>query len=430
MCATVSGCSLHISFRNKHPFTPRIYITRKENMVKALIAHKAGGELQIGEWEKPVPKGNEILVKNKVVALNPVDWKQIKYNFAVPQWPFVVGADTAGVVEAVGPDVKNLKPGDKVFAFAGVLVVGSLNYGTYAEYSLLVENLSAKVLSFRTSHITNSAADYGWHFVTRSASIDRSPRTSPLRRPRPLAWARSPLPSRSTTFSSFPARASISPSSAPNTSSYVYELYIYNIYIIYITPLTQHYSTHTTSLPSQIWGGSSSTGNYAIQLAKLSGYTVITTASPHQHAYLQELGADVVIDRSDPEAVTKIREITRGRLRYAYDTISSATADLAAQALDQEHESHLAVIAGAPTGSYPKVKVHNVVSGVIYREEANSFGVSFYEELGELLAAGVLRPNRYEVLPNGLAGIPEGHARLAAGKVSGVKLVARIDETP
>ncbi|RUS32127.1 GroES-like protein [Jimgerdemannia flammicorona] len=327
-------------------------------MVKALIAHKAGGELQIGEWEKPVPKGNEILVKNKVVALNPVDWKQvregfgslgfvlIKYNFAVPQWPFVVGADTAGVVEAVGPDVKNLKPGDKVFAFAGV---GSLNYGTYAEYSLLVENLSAKEAStIGLGTLTSAVAFY--HL---------------LKLPRPRE----------------------------------HQSFFRPEYLL-------------------IWGGSSSTGNYAIQLAKLSGYTVITTASPHQHAYLQELGADVVIDRSDPEAVTKIREITRGRLRYAYDTISSATADLAAQALDQEHESHLAVIAGAPTGSYPKVK------------EANSFGVSFYEELGELLAAGVLRPNRYEVLPNGLAGIPEGHARLAAGKVSGVKLVARIDETP
>ncbi|RUO96472.1 GroES-like protein, partial [Jimgerdemannia flammicorona] len=371
------------------------YITRKENMVKALIAHKVGGEFQVGEWEKPVPKGNEILIKNKVVALNPVDWKQIKYNYAVPQWPFVVGADTAGVVEAVGPDVKNLKPGDRVFSYAKI---GVPNYGTYAEYSLLVGNLSAKIppnLSFE------EAATIGLGTLTSAVALYHEFKLS---RPREHQSFFRP--------EYFLVRM--------RTSCLQYILYI-----IYITPLTQH-----PYPPSQIWGGSSSTGNYAIQLAKLSGYTVITTASPHQHAYLQELGADVVIDRSDPEAVTKIREITRGRLRYAYDTVSSATADLAAQALDQERESHLAVIAGAPTGSYPKVKVHSVSTGVIYKEEGNSFGISFYEELGELLTAGVLRPNRYEVLPNGLAGIPEGHARLAAGKVSGVKLVVRVEETP
>jgi len=45
-----------------------------------------------------------------------------------------------------------------------------------------------------------------------------------------------------------------------------------------------------------IYGGSSSVGQYAIQLAKLSGYKVATVASPKNHQLLATLGADLVFD--------------------------------------------------------------------------------------------------------------------------------------
>ena len=41
----------------------------------------------------------------------------------------------------------------------------------------------------------------------------------------------------------------------------------------------------------------------------------------------------------------------------------------------------------------------------------------------------VLQPNKVEVLPNGLAGIPDGLRRLQDNKVSGTKLVAHPQET-
>lgn len=47
-----------------------------------------------------------------------------------------------------------------------------------------------------------------------------------------------------------------------------------------------------------IYGGSSSVGQYAIQLAKLSGYKVATVASPHNHELVKNFGADVVFDVS------------------------------------------------------------------------------------------------------------------------------------
>jgi NADPH:quinone reductase-like Zn-dependent oxidoreductase len=37
-------------------------------------------------------------------------------------------------------------------------------------------------------------------------------------------------------------------------------------------------------------------GQFAIQLAKLSGYKVVTVASPRNHEFLRGLGADAVFD--------------------------------------------------------------------------------------------------------------------------------------
>lgn len=46
-----------------------------------------------------------------------------------------------------------------------------------------------------------------------------------------------------------------------------------------------------------VWGGSTSVGQYAIQLLKLSGYhNIITTASARHHEHLKQLGATKIVD--------------------------------------------------------------------------------------------------------------------------------------
>lgn len=45
-----------------------------------------------------------------------------------------------------------------------------------------------------------------------------------------------------------------------------------------------------------VYGGSSSVGQYLVQLAKLSGYRVATVASPRNHELLETLGADLILD--------------------------------------------------------------------------------------------------------------------------------------
>lgn len=85
-------------------------------------------------------------------------------------------------------------------------------------------------------------------------------------------------------------------------------------------------TTTTTADPAQIliYGGSSSVGLYALQLAKLMGYKTITTCSPHNNDLVKSYGADEIVDYANPAAHLKIKEITGGGVDVAMDCISDA----------------------------------------------------------------------------------------------------------
>jgi NADPH:quinone reductase-like Zn-dependent oxidoreductase len=64
--------------------------------------------------------------------------------------------------------------------------------------------------------------------------------------------------------------------------------------------LTQRFDSASLKGADETWifiyGGSTGVGQFAIQLAKLSGYKVVTVASPRNHEFLRSLGADAVFD--------------------------------------------------------------------------------------------------------------------------------------
>lgn len=62
-----------------------------------------------------------------------------------------------------------------------------------------------------------------------------------------------------------------------------------------------------------IWGGSSSVGSCAIQLAVASGVTVVTTASPSNFEYCRKLGAEKVYDYHDDDIEDQIVEALKGK---------------------------------------------------------------------------------------------------------------------
>jgi NADPH:quinone reductase len=78
---------------------------------------------------QPQPGPGEVRVKVEAASLNFPDLLMLqgKYQFK-PEPPFIVGMDLAGVVEAVGPSVSDLKPGQRV--------AGGAKTGAFADYAI------------------------------------------------------------------------------------------------------------------------------------------------------------------------------------------------------------------------------------------------------------------------------------------------------
>lgn len=71
--------------------------------------------------------------------------------------------------------------------------------------------------------------------------------------------------------------------------------------------------THAGKEAVIIWGGSTSAGSNAIQLAVAAGYKVITTCSPRNFAYCQRLGASKCFDYGSSTAVADIIAALKGK---------------------------------------------------------------------------------------------------------------------
>jgi NADPH:quinone reductase len=100
-------------------------------MTKAIRIHKTGGPevLQWEDVEVPAPKEGEARIKHTAVGLNFIDTYHRSGLYPVPL-PTAIGGEAAGVVEAVGPGVTDLKPGDRV-------AYGNAPIGSYAESRII-----------------------------------------------------------------------------------------------------------------------------------------------------------------------------------------------------------------------------------------------------------------------------------------------------
>jgi NADPH:quinone reductase-like Zn-dependent oxidoreductase len=100
--------------------------------MKAVRIERYGGEdvMELAEVEKPKPGENQLLVKVRAAAVNPVDWKireGLGEMFGM-KLPLILGCEVAGTVEAVGDNVKDFEAGDEVYGNLGA------HSGGYAEY--------------------------------------------------------------------------------------------------------------------------------------------------------------------------------------------------------------------------------------------------------------------------------------------------------
>ncbi|NJM07261.1 NAD(P)-dependent alcohol dehydrogenase [Candidatus Gracilibacteria bacterium] len=106
----------------------------------AIGFRRYGDETVLEQLTMPLPSVGEDTVVIRVVAaaVNPADWRlrsgQLRLVLRL-KLPFVCGADVAGVVAEVGPQVTRFRPGDAVYALLATAAGGG-----YAEYAAAPES--------------------------------------------------------------------------------------------------------------------------------------------------------------------------------------------------------------------------------------------------------------------------------------------------
>lgn len=337
-----------------------------------------GGKLVVKDVPTQVVGENEVLIKVAVVGLNPTDWKSARLRTTPGNY---AGCDFAGEIVKVGPNPKvNFKIGDKVSA--SVSGNTSNQRGAFSQYAKAFTDLTWKIPDGTFSY--EEAVTTGVPLNTAFQSL-YGPKTLRLIQP----GAATP----------------------PEASTWVF-----------------------------IHGGSSSVGQYAVQLAKLSGYKVVTLASPRNHALLTSLGADLVFDYRDPQVVEKIKKGTGDKIHVAVDTISEPDTQVTTvRVLAESKPGKVIVILPVIEGARNFRKDVEIIATFV----PSAYGVdSFYgkaddeerEALSEflqnivpsLIKAGKLKPNAMKLWDGGLEKIDEGLTYLQSGKASAEKIVFKL----
>lgn len=209
-------------------------------------------------------------------------------------------------------------------------------------------------------------------------------------------------------------------------------------------PLPGASTQAAANFPILIYGGSTATGSLAIQYARLSGCSrVITTCSERNFALAEAVGAHAAFDYRDPQCARQIRGRTADRLAHALDCVSTKeSAETCAAAIGSAGGavSYLLPAKHERQDVQVKYTLGYTVFGEYFRvaggrefaarPEDFAFGRMFWELSERLITEGRIRPHPFEVGKDGLRGVFEGLQAMREGRVSGRKLVYRIEETP
>ena len=109
--------------------------------MNAIQVHKFGGP-EVLEYStnvpRPKPGPDDVLVRIKAIGVNPVDVLIRTGSFGPQQFPYIPGADFAGIVEEVGSNVTDLKVGQRVY---GSDLTAPDGMKAYAQFIAIKHNL-------------------------------------------------------------------------------------------------------------------------------------------------------------------------------------------------------------------------------------------------------------------------------------------------
>ncbi|SPJ79040.1 uncharacterized protein FTOL_07431 [Fusarium torulosum] len=323
--------------------------------------------LQVREIETPQPGPHELLVKNQIIALQPIDAKIAKVAMLPLPYPAILGSSFAGTVEKVGDQVTGFQVGDKV---VGMKTAGATDnkYSAYQEYSISTENTTTKVSDDETLDL---AVRLVGNLPTLPAIFNYT-----LKLERPV------------------------PGEEPKSQG----------------------------KRILVYGGTSSIGSMAVQYLTQAGYEVVTTFSPKHKDFVSKLGANKIIDHTqDSEAL--IKDLTAsGPYHIVFDTISTGdTVKLNAEVVAAQGGDSVYALQPPfgpetlPAGITRKFEGWSLLLGKEENEELLNW--TFQTYFPQALAKNKLISVPARKIPGGLDGLNDGLDLLFFKGVSSEKVV-------
>ena len=335
------------------------------------------GQFEVQTVDTPEPRENEVLIKTQYAALNPVDYKIQRVGRFFDTFPRVLGGDVSGTIAKVGSGVSNLKEGDKVTAFLPLFAPEpSTRVGGFQEYTIARVPAIAKVPD------NVSLADASTIPLAFSTAVDG------------LDYLGLDL-------------KQLKSEPAPKRDDDIL----------------------------LIWGGASSVGQYAVQLANFLGYKVITTASARHHESLKSLGADVTLDYNKPDINDAVVAALNGApLKSVYDSI--ATEDVIKAVHEILAKANKGNSAGAKTAFTAQTpETVNVtwdqgewrrVFAATVQTDKSALGQFTFNWLTGVLESGKFKTNPSKVSFKGVENAQKAIDDYAENGTSGVKLVLQV----
>ena len=236
-------------------------MSRTQNHAAYLSKQKAY-PLDVREAPNDLLGPNAIRIRVHALAINPVDHilqaQGTSLGFPHLKYPLVLGNDVAGTVVEIGKSVKIFSIGDRVLG---------------------------QCLGSDKAHVANQNAEAGF----QEYSVLQSHMTSTI--PETLSFE----------------QACVVPLGLSTAACGLFQ----HDYLGLELPKPGKASPKNKTV--LIWGGSTSVGTCAIQLAAASGYDIITTCSPRNFDYCRSLGAKHCFDYNSPTVIQDIVKTFKGK---------------------------------------------------------------------------------------------------------------------
>ncbi|THZ61718.1 GroES-like protein [Aureobasidium pullulans] len=355
------------------------------------------------DYPVPLPKtDDELVVEIRAIGLNPVDWKSM-YTYLAYSFPMQLtrSRDFAGVVVRAPAASSRLRVGDLVLS-------PSTDYrdtrkSAFQEYAISTQHNVAKLSQNVT---TTHGASIGVAYVAAALALGVSlglnlPKVSGQDEA-DLWEAVRKLPQDAIPIDvAAECLSSIENSERPQQGDWI-----------------------------AIYGGSSTSALFISEIARLAGLKVILLADFAKHGErLGEREGSILVDSHDPiRAINIVRAITKGKLRFAVDTVGKETAGHLVQMLQadaqEERRAHLVGLTGVPKEKADGIVFHSVPIKLFH--EVPSIGLTLMNWLEKALETEAIALPEVEHAEGGLEGINAALDRMRNGEISGRRLVISV----